>query len=74
MNKPCWQLPERLPFRLCRAFVNSTHQAPRGVTVRKNIVVINEIYCLLNEHYLLHSDRNFDDMEQGLGLRLYGRP
>ena len=45
----------------------------RGFTVRKTIDVIIGTYCVLNGHDLLHSDRDFDAMEQNLGLRVYGR-
>ena len=45
----------------------------RGVTVRKTIDMIIGTYCLLNNHELLHSDRDFDAMEQSLGLRVFGR-
>ena len=40
----------------------------RGVTVRKTIDVIIGTFCLARHHTLLHSDREFDAMEQHLGL------
>lgn len=45
----------------------------RGITIRKTIDMIIGTYCLLNDHELLHSDRDFDAFEQNLGLRVYGR-
>jgi|SRR5580658_1465476 predicted nucleic acid-binding protein len=42
-----------------------------GITVRKTIDVIIGTFCVLNEHELLHSDRDFDPMEQALGLNIY---
>lgn len=45
----------------------------RGVTVRKTIDVIIGTFCILNDHELLHSDRDFGPMEDALGLRVHGR-
>lgn len=45
-----------------------------GITVRKTIDVVIGTYCLMHDDDLLHSDRDFDAMEQRLGLRIYGRP
>jgi predicted nucleic acid-binding protein len=42
----------------------------RGITVRKTIDVIIGSFCIMNDHELLHSDRDFDPMEQALGLRI----
>lgn len=42
----------------------------RGFTVRKTIDVIIGTFCIVNEHELLHSDRDFDPMEESLGLRV----
>ena len=42
----------------------------RGITVRKTIDVMIGTFCILNDHELLHSDRDFDPMEQALGLRV----
>ncbi|AGA89173.1 putative nucleic acid-binding protein, contains PIN domain [Thioflavicoccus mobilis 8321] len=43
----------------------------RGVTVRKTIDVIIASYCLLHDVELLHVDRDFDAIEQHLGLRVH---
>lgn len=45
----------------------------RGVTVRKTIDVIIGTFCIINDHELLHSDRDFDPMKDALGLRVHGR-
>jgi predicted nucleic acid-binding protein len=42
----------------------------KGVTVRKTIDVLIGTFCLLNDHELLHSDRDFDPMTEHLGLRV----
>jgi predicted nucleic acid-binding protein len=42
----------------------------RGVTVRKTIDVIIGTFCILQGVPLLHADRDFDPMEQHLGLRV----
>jgi hypothetical protein len=39
-----------------------------GVTVRKTIDVLIGTFCILNTLPLLHSDRDFDALEQHLGL------
>jgi predicted nucleic acid-binding protein len=40
----------------------------RGRTVRKTIDCLIATFCLREGHALLHSDRDFDDFEQALGL------
>ncbi len=40
----------------------------RGVTVRKTIVMLIATYCMENRHALLHSDRDFEQIQQHLGL------
>ena len=40
----------------------------KGVTVRKTIDVIIGTFCIERNIALLHSDRDFDPMEQHLGL------
>lgn len=39
-----------------------------GVTVRKTVDVLIGTFCILNNLPLLHSDRDFDALEQHLGL------
>lgn len=40
----------------------------RGVTVRKTIDMLIGTFCIAYGHSLLHSDRDYDPMEQHLGL------
>ena len=40
----------------------------RGATVRKTIVMLIGTFCIAHRHALLHSDRDYDPMEQYLGL------
>jgi predicted nucleic acid-binding protein len=40
----------------------------RGVTVRKTLDVMIGTFCIVNQIPLLHRDRDFDPMEQWLGL------
>jgi len=42
----------------------------KGITVRKTIDVMIGTFCLLNDHVLLHSDRDFDPMGEYLGLKI----
>jgi len=41
-----------------------------GITVRKIIDVILATYCIENDLELIHNDRDFDPMEDKLGLRV----
>ena len=40
----------------------------QGITIRKTIAVLIATFCIENEHYLLHSDRDFDAIKQALPL------
>lgn len=40
----------------------------KGVTVRKTIDMLIATFCMKNKHALLHSDRDFDPIEELLGL------
>jgi predicted nucleic acid-binding protein len=42
-----------------------------GVTVRKTIDVLIGTFCIVNDLPLLHRDRDFDPMENVLGLRVW---
>jgi hypothetical protein len=42
----------------------------RGIRVRKTIDMLIGTYCIQNGHDLLHSDRDFDALQQHLGLRV----
>jgi predicted nucleic acid-binding protein len=39
-----------------------------GVTIRKTIDLVIGTFCIENDHRLLHDDRDFDAMENLLGL------
>lgn len=41
----------------------------KGVTVRKTIDVLIATFCIKNGYVLLHSDRDFDPIEEYLGLK-----
>ena len=41
----------------------------RSFTVRKTLDVWIATFCLLNDHALLHNDRDFDPFEKFLGLQ-----
>ncbi len=40
----------------------------KGITVRKTIDMLIATFCMVNTHQLLHADRDFDVMEEHLGL------
>ncbi len=42
----------------------------KGRTVRKTIDCLIATYCIMNDHVLLHNDRDYDAFEQFLGLRV----
>ncbi|EIJ42046.1 putative nucleic acid-binding protein [Beggiatoa alba B18LD] len=42
----------------------------QGVTVRKTIDVLIATFCIVNEHELLHADRDFDMIEKYLPLKV----
>jgi predicted nucleic acid-binding protein len=41
-----------------------------GITVRKTIDVLIATFCIENGFQLIHNDRDFDPMEEYLGLRV----
>ncbi len=43
----------------------------RGITVRKTIDVLIGSYCIAHQIALLHNDRDFDPMEQHVGLKVW---
>lgn len=42
----------------------------KGITVRKTIDVIIATFCIENDFPLIHNDKDFDPMEQYLGLKV----
>ena len=76
--REAWALLE--PLRFCRlggrevaleAAENYRYLRSRGIRVRKTIDVIIASYCILHGFELLHTDRDFDLMEQYLGLKAH---
>ena len=43
----------------------------RGITVRKTLDVLIGTFCIVNRLPLLHVDRDFDPLEEHLGLAVY---
>jgi len=46
------------------------HLRRRGATVRKTMGMLIGTYCRMNDHELLHNDRDFDLLARHLGLRI----
>ena len=42
----------------------------QGHTARRTIDCLIATFCLVNDHTLLHTDRDYDPFEQSLGLRV----
>jgi hypothetical protein len=42
----------------------------RGKTVRKTVDCLIATFCILNGHVLLHADKDFDEFERELGLKV----
>ena len=42
----------------------------RGITVRKTMDVLIATFCIAHDFELLHNDRDYDPMEELLGLRV----
>lgn len=53
-----------------RAAQNYRRLRKNGITVRKTIDVIIATFCIENGFELIHNDRDFDPMEEYLGLRV----
>ena len=65
----------RLPFEpmlgrqvALQSAANYRRLRRQGITVRKTIDVMIATFCILNNHALLHRDRDFDPMERWLDL------
>lgn len=46
----------------------------RGITIRKPIDCMIATFCIVEDHELLHRDRDFDAFETHLGLRVVHPP
>ena len=51
-----------------KAAANYRALRTRGITVRRTIDMLIGTFCIERGHVLLHGDRDFDPMEQYLGL------
>jgi predicted nucleic acid-binding protein len=60
--------PMVTPDLASKAAANDRALRARGITVRKTIGMLIGTFCIEHGHVLLHSDRDFDPMEQYLGL------
>jgi hypothetical protein len=49
---------------------NFRYLRQKGVTVRKTIDSLIAMYCIENDHQLLHNDTDFDGYEKHLGLQV----
>ena len=52
-----------------KSAANTRALRAQGVTVRKTIDMLIATFCIENDHELLHADRDFDPIEEHLGLR-----
>jgi len=71
------EIMERLEYRdfvgkeiAIQAAQNFRKLQKHGITVRKTIDVIIATFCIVNAFKLLHNDRDFDPMEEILGLKI----
>ncbi len=53
-----------------KAAQNFRELRKKGITVRKTIDVIIATFCIENNFPLIHNDKDFDPMEQYLGLKV----
>ena len=67
----------RLPFEpmlgrqiALQSAANYRRLRRQGITVRKTIDVMIATFCILNNHALLHRDRDFEPMERWLDLAI----
>ena len=49
---------------------NYRYLRKKGITVRKTIDMLIATFCIENGFALIHNDRDFDSMEEYLGLRV----
>jgi predicted nucleic acid-binding protein len=67
-NLPCADLVGRaVAVRAAEHFRRLRRQ---GITVRKTIDVLIATFCIVNEHVLLHRDKDFAAFERHLGLQI----
>ncbi len=51
--------------------INYRKLRKKGITIRKTIDMIIATFCIENGYTLLHSDRDFDLIQEHLGLKVY---
>lgn len=67
-NLPCADLVGRAVA--LRAAEHFRQLRRSGVTVRKTIDVLIATFCIVNDHVLLHRDKDFAAFERHLGLQI----
>jgi predicted nucleic acid-binding protein len=55
---------------MAQAIDNYRFLRKRGITIRRANDIIIGTFCIENGYPLLHNDRDFDPMEQYLGLKV----
>jgi len=58
------------PNLAAEAAANRRFLRGKGITVRKTIDLLIGTFCIVHGHTLLHSDRDYDPMEQYLDLKV----
>jgi predicted nucleic acid-binding protein len=58
------------PSLAVKAAANYRFLRGKGITIRKTIDLLIATFCIENRHALLHSDRDFDQIEAHLGLQV----
>ena len=58
------------PNLAVKAAANYRFLRGKGITIRKTIDLLIATFCIENRHALLHSDRDFDQMEAHLRLQV----
>ena len=58
---------KEIAYKAARNFRNLRK---KGITVRKTVGVVIATFCIEHNFQLIHNDRDFDAMEQYLGLRV----
>jgi predicted nucleic acid-binding protein len=52
---------------------NYRHLRRRGVTARKTMDMLIGTFCLMHDHEILHSDRDFDLLARHVALKIARR-
>jgi predicted nucleic acid-binding protein len=65
--KPANMLDEQIAVEAARHF---RYLRALGITIRKTTDLIIGTFCIVENHVLLHDDRDFDPMQRHLGLQV----